>query len=57
MTRFQQQRSLQVLLDDVNLPLIVDVLQQLASIMGYKNTCTCCNLKLSDQMQLAKKKG
>lgn len=27
----------------MNLSLIIDVLQQLISIMGYQNTSTCCN--------------
>lgn len=43
MSRLQKQRFLQVLLNNVNLSLIIDVLQQLISILGYQNPSTCCN--------------
>lgn len=43
MPRLQKQRFLQVFLNNVNLSLIIDVLQQLISILGYQNPSTCCN--------------
>lgn len=40
-TWLQEQRFLQVLLNNMNLSLIINVLQQLISIMGYQNASTC----------------
>lgn len=47
MARLQQHGLLQVLLNDVHLPLIINVLQELIGIVGYQNTNTCMNGEVS----------
>lgn len=43
MSRLQKQRFLKILLYNMNLSLIINVLQQLISVMGYQDTSTCCD--------------
>lgn len=49
MSRLKKQRLLQVLLNNMNLSLIVNIVQQLISIVGYQNTSTCSNRKQEEK--------